>query len=332
MNEEASTNNPKANESPTDPNWERETINRLLFTAFDEQRRARRWNVFFKLIFILYLLILPGLYLWEEFASFWDDDKSERHTALVEIDGVISDSTDANADKIIGGLRAAFADSNTAGVVIRINSPGGSPVQAGYINDEIWRLRKKYSHIPIYAVIRDICASGGYYIAVAAQKIYADKSSLIGSIGVRMDSFGFVAALEKLGIERRLLTAGEHKGFLDPFLPKRPEEVAHIQSVLADIHRNFIEVVKRGRGKRIKDDDSKLFNGLVWTGVQAQTLGLIDALGSTSFVAREVFKAEKIRDYTQRPDYWEDALKYFETKLVGVLPRILHDLTAPKMQ
>jgi len=304
---------------PSDPNWERDTINRLLFAAFDEQRRARRWGIFFKTLLFIYLFALQGLYLWTISDSLWSEEK--KHTALVEINGVISDDTDANADDIIAELRDAFADKNTAGVIIRINSPGGSPVQAGYINDEIWRLRKKYSHIPIYAVIRDLCVSGGYYIAVAAQKIYADKSSLIGSIGVRMDSFGFVEALNKLGIERRLLTAGEHKGFLDPFLPERPKEVTHFKNVLADIHRNFIEVVKRGRGKRIKDDP-ELFSGLVWTGVQAQSLGLIDDLGSTGLVAREIFKAEKIQGYDRGSDYLERVLEYLGTKITALLPSL----------
>ena len=222
-----------------------------------------------------------------------------KHTALIDINGVIAADAAANADSIITGLRAAFKNKGTAGVILRINSPGGSPVQAGYINDEIVRLRSRHPDIPLYAVIGDICASGGYYIAVAADDIYADKASVVGSIGVLMDGFGFVEAMNKLGVERRLITAGEHKGFLDPFSPMKSQEKEHIKTLLGDIHKQFIDVVKKGRGDRLADN-SELFSGLVWTGEQSVELGLIDGLGNSSYVAREVIGVEKIVDFTQR--------------------------------
>ncbi|CAK0746968.1 protease IV [Gammaproteobacteria bacterium] len=307
---------------PVNPNWERDTINRLAFAAIDEQRRSRRWSIFFKSLLFIYLFTLLGIYLWMDNVSFHFNDG--KYTALVEINGIISDGADANADDITAGLRAAFEDDNAAGVIIRINSPGGSPVQAGYINDEIWRLRKKYPRTLVYAVVSDICASGGYYIAVATQKIYADKASIIGSIGVRMDSFGFVEALRKLGIERRLLTAGEHKGFLDPFLPERPDEVSHLKDVLSEIHGQFITMVKQGRGDRIKDDPN-LFSGLVWTGEQAKSLGLVDELGSAGFVAREVFKTNTIEDYTRRSNFLDHVLERLGTAVARILPQTVND-------
>jgi len=309
---------------PPDSGWERDTINRLAFAALDEQRRSRRWGIFFKILIFAYLFALLGLYLWTDGASL---HLSGKHVALVDIKGIISDGTDANADDVITGLRAAFEDTDTTGVIVRINSPGGSPVQAGYINDEIWRLRKKYPNTPLYAVITDMCASGGYYIAVAAEKIYADKGSIVGSIGVRMDSFGFVETLQKLGIERRLLTAGEHKGFLDPFLPERPEEISHIKGLLSEIHNQFIGVVKQGRGDRIKEDP-ELFSGLVWTGEQAKSLGLVDEIGSAGQVAREVFNTETIEDYTRRTNFLDRALEHLGTTFARILPQMVNGLTS----
>lgn len=288
---------PPAGKPPKDPNWERDLIGRLTFATLAEQRRARRWGIFFKSLTFLYLFGL--IYLF-----FPQDDSSiavgKKHTALIDIDGVIASDSAANADSIITGLRGAFRDSNTAGIILRINSPGGSPVQAGYVNDEIKRLRAEHPKIPLYAVVSDICASGGYYIAVAADEIYADKASLVGSIGVLMDSFGFVGTLEKLGVERRLLTAGENKGFLDPFSPLKSADVDHVRTLLASTHQQFIDVVKEGRGDRLKDNPT-LFTGLIWTGQQAKELGLIDGLGSSSYVARDIIKAEKIVNYTRKP-------------------------------
>lgn len=280
--------------------WERETLNKVLFATLNEQRRARRWSIFFKLLFFVYLFTLLLIYLPEDLSG--GNISLGKHTALVEIEGVLADNSNASADHIISGLRAAFKDKNTAGIILRINSPGGSPVQAGYINDEIVRLRAKYPKVPLYAVITDICASGGYYVAAAADKIYADKASIVGSIGVLMDGFGFVGTMEKLGVERRLLTAGEHKGFLDPFSPVKKEDVAHVEGMLKDIHRQFIATVKKGRGARLKESDT-LYSGLVWTGEQGVEMGLVDALGSSSYVAREVIGAENIVDFTPRTNY-----------------------------
>ena len=231
-----------------------------------------------------------------------------RVTALVDVQGVIAHGTEASADNVVRGLRDAFEDTATAGVILRINSPGGSPVQAGYINDEIYRLREQYPDIPLYAVIEDVCASGGYYIAAAADRIYADKASIVGSIGVRMDSFGFVESLDKLGIERRLLTAGENKGFLDPFLPLDPAHVEHVNKLLGEVHEQFINTVLKGRRDKLADDPA-IFSGLFWSGERSLALGLIDEFGSAGRVAREVIGAEDIVDFTRRDYSLEGLLK-----------------------
>jgi len=300
--------------------WQQDLINRLAFAAITEQRRHRRWSVFFKFLFFGYLVVL--LFLYQPDFSL-DPGQNASHTALVEMKGVIAPDKEASADNIVSGLRSAFENSNTAGVILRINSPGGSPVQSGYINDEIKRLREKYPDTPFYVVIADICASGGYYVAAAADKIYADKASIVGSIGVRMDGFGFVDAIDKLGIERRLITAGEHKGFLDPFQPTKNSDVAHVQALLNDIHEQFIEVVKAGRGEKLKDDPN-LFSGFVWTGEQALELGLVDELASSSYVAREVIGAETIVDYTPTEDLLEKFSKRLGTALGNGVGQVLN--------
>lgn len=281
-------------------NWERTVLEKLARSALDEQRRARHWGIFFKMLTFIYLFVI--LFIALGLIGGKDGPLPGKHTALVDLNGVIMADSEASAERINAGLQAAFKSGDTVGVILRVNSPGGSPVQAGYINDEIFRLREEHPDIPVYAVITDICASGGYYVAAAANEIYADKASIVGSIGVRMDGFGFVEAIDKLGIERRLLTAGEHKGFLDPFEPLKPDEVEHIRGVLEDIHRQFINTVLRGRRDRLVDDE-KLFSGFVWTGEQGLRLGLVDALGSASFVAREIIGAEDIVDYTVREDF-----------------------------
>lgn len=278
----------------SDVAWHRDLLERLAFASLVEQRRSRRWNIAFKFSFLAYLVVLLALYLPSDWLL---SSSGGTHTALVNVEGVIAPQGSASADRIVGGLRAAFEDEDAVGVIVRINSPGGSPVQAGYINDEISRLRAEYPDKPLYAVIADVAASGGYYVAAAADKIYADKSSLVGSIGVVMNGFGFVGAMDKLGVERRLLTAGKFKGLLDPFSPEKPVEVAHIQGILDRVHRQFIAAVKRGRGDRLRQDDD-IFSGLIWTGEQGMELGLVDALGSSSYVAREVIGAEEIVDYT----------------------------------
>ncbi len=282
--------------------WEKQLLEKLAFSSVQEQRRARRWSILFKSLTFLYLFILLFIGLG------WFGDNgvaiSGKHTALVELRGEISANSISSADNINTGLQNAFKDKKTQGVILRINSPGGSPVQAGYINEEIRRLRTEYPNIPLYAVIEDICASGGYYVAVAADKIYVDKASIVGSIGVLMNGFGFTGAMEKLGIERRLLTAGENKGFLDPFSPLNPQQVKYAKEMLEDVHQQFIQVVQQGRGKRLKNSP-EIFSGIVWTGQKSIELGLADALGGAEYVAREIIKAEDIVDFTTRESFAE---------------------------
>ncbi len=282
----------------TPPNWERSVLERVALKALDEQRRARHWGALFKLLwFILAFLVLAAWMGWigrgeSELAA-----AGGKHTALVDLEGVIAPDGKASAERIIRALDRAFKDPGTKGVVLRINSPGGSPVQAGYINDEMRRLRAKYPAIPLYAVVQDLCASGGYYVAVAADRIYVNKASLVGSIGVIINSFGFTGTMEKLGIERRAYTAGENKDFLDPFAPENPAQRAYAQKMLDEIHQQFIQAVRQGRGKRLKETP-EIFSGLIWTGERSVQLGLADAFGSTESVARDVIKAEKVVDYT----------------------------------
>ena len=292
-----------------DENWQQDVISKLAFAALDEQRRTRRWGIFFKSLIFVYLFTLVMMLPddWGGTSSSSINGKGDKHAAIVELKGVIADNTAANATTVIKGLRAAFRNKNTKGVILEINSPGGSPVQSGYINDEIARLREKFPDIPLYAVITDICASGGYYVAAAADEIYADKASLVGSIGVLMDSFGFVEGMKKLGVERRLMTAGEHKGFLDPFSPAKEEDVMHVKGLLGNIHKQFIDTVKQGRGSRLKEMPD-LFSGLVWTGEQSVELGLVDALGSTDYVAREVIGVDNTVDFTERESPIESML------------------------
>ena len=289
-------------------NWERKVLEKLALSALQEQRRGRYWGIFFKSVTFLYLFLL--LFIATGWFGAREMTSPGKHTALVQVNGVIANDSAASAEQITAGLQAAFKDSNTMGVVLRINSPGGSPVQAGQINDEIRRLRAQHPNIPLYAVVEDVCASGGYYIAVAADQIFVNRASLVGSIGVLMDGFGFSGVLNKLGVERRLLTAGDNKGFLDPFSPLDPKQRAHAQQMLDDIHAQFIDVVKRGRGDRLKADP-QIFSGLVWTGERSIELGLADALGSVEYVAREVIKADTIVDYTPRENIAERVVRRF---------------------
>jgi len=289
-------------------NWERETLEKLAFAALKEQTRARRWGIFFKLLTFAYVtFLILMVFEWRGDGEFIADGK---HTALVELDGVIDAKSDASAEKITGALQSAFKDKNTQGVILRINSPGGSPVQSGIISDEMRRLRGIYPNTPLYVVVEDISASGGYFVAASADKIYVNKASLIGSIGVLMDGFGFTGGMEKLGVERRLLAAGENKGFMDPFSPVDPKQKEYALGMLNDIHQQFIAVVKQGRGKRLKDDP-ELFSGLVWTGQKAVELGLADGYGSVESVARDVIKAEAIVDYTEKSNPVERIAKRF---------------------
>ena len=309
--------------------WERKQLEKLLSASLDETRRTRRWGIFFKLLTFAYLFTLLVIMLPVDLSQ--TSIKSEGHTALVELGGVIAAGQKASADNLVTGLRDAFENKNTKGVIIRINSPGGSPVQAGYVNDEIRRLKEKYPNTPVYAVIADVCASGGYYVAVAADEIYADKGSIVGSIGVLMNGFGFVETLEKLGVERRLLTAGDHKGIMDPFSPIKEEERDHIQSMLDQIHQQFIKVVKEGRGERLKGGD-ELFSGLFWSGEESVKLGLVDGLGSSSYVARELIGAEKIVDFTPEENLLERLAQQMGAGVAGALARISGFGAAPQLR
>jgi protease-4 len=305
---------------PGDEDWEKALVSRVVIDHLAEQKRSRRWGVLFKLLTFAYLIALLVL--------FWPSDISEglksaeKHTALVEVKGIIAPETNASADRLVTALRKAYEDENTKGIILRINSPGGSPVQAGYVNDEVRRLRKKHPDIPVYAVVADVCASGGYYIASAADQIYVDKASLVGSIGVRIDAFGFEEAIAELGIERRLLTAGENKGLLDPFSPLREDQRLFLQGILDQLHQQFIRVVKEGRGDRLKGGD-EIFSGLFWSGERSIELGLADALGSSSYVAREVIEAEEIVEFSAK----KDLLERFADRLGASIADSLLELT-----
>lgn len=285
-------------------NWEHATLEKLLFTALKEQRRRRRWGIFFKLIFIIYIAITFWL-IWPNNAAVVPAGSKEKtHVALIDINGEISENAPANADNIITGLQDAFKDKNTKDVILRINSPGGSPVQAADIYDEVRYLRAHYPKIKTYAICSDLCTSAAYYIAAATDEIYANPGSLVGSIGVLMDGFGFVGTLEKLGVQRRLLTSGDHKGFLDPFSPIKTEEQQYAQRLLDDVHQQFIKSVQQGRGKRLKSNP-EIFSGLVWTGNQALPLGLIDGFGNLETISRNIIKNENIIDYTYKPNLFQ---------------------------
>ncbi len=296
---------PEANQPAA--GWERDTLERLVFATLNEQRQARRWRTFVRLAWLAFFVVIAWVSLYRGGPS--AAEKAMPHTALVEIRGEIASGSDAGSDAVVSSLRAAFEDVGAKGIVLLIDSPGGSPVQAGIINDEIRRLREKH-HKPVYTVVEETCASAAYYIAAASDQIFVDKASLVGSIGVLMDGFGFVGLMDKLGIERRLMTAGANKGFLDPFSPQTPQHRAFAQGMLDQVHQQFIEVVRRGRGDRLKETP-EMFSGLAWTGQQAIDLGLADRLGNLDFVARDVIKAEDVVDYTRRENVAERLAKRF---------------------
>jgi protease-4 len=297
-------------------NWERELVTKLAGAALREQRRARLWGIFFKLLTFAYLSFV--LLMAMDWRGRADIGGGGKHTAMVDLNGVIAPGSDASAEKVMASLQAAFKDKNTQGVVLRINSPGGSPVQSQTIYDEMRRLRKKYPDIPLYVVVEDICASGGYFVASAADRIYVSKSSIVGSIGVLMNGFGFTGLMDKLGVERRLITAGENKGMLDPFSPLSPKDREHAVALIKDVHEQFISAVREGRGKRLKETPD-MFSGLIWTGQKSIDIGLADGLGSLESVARDVVKAEDIVDYTQKENFAERVARRFGTAAAGVL-------------
>ncbi|MBL0140971.1 MAG: S49 family peptidase [Betaproteobacteria bacterium] len=310
---------------PTPTSWERATLERIALRALDEQRRARQWTTLIRLLWLTLLFIVVAAAMGWIGGSTTEPIRTGKHTALVELRGVIGLESKASADKMIAALNAAFKDKHTQGVVLRINSPGGSPVQAGYINDEIRRLRGKYPEIPLHAVVQDLCASGGYYVAVAADRIYVDKASLVGSIGVIMSGFGFTGTMEKLGVDRRAYTAGENKDFLDPFAPENPAHKEHAKKMLGEIHEQFIKVVRDGRGKRLKESP-EIFSGLIWTGERAVELGLADGYGSLDSVARDVMKAERVVDFTPDENYFEQLSRRLGAGVAESAVRALSEL------
>jgi protease-4 len=307
-----------------DENWERGVIERLAAEGLHEQKRARRWGIFFKLLTFVFLF--GALAVLISAISEGTHTCLDKCTAMVEMRGELDADGPVSAENVMAGLQAAFKSKGTQGVVLRINSPGGSPVQAGLINDEIRRLRVTYPATPVYAVVEEVCASGAYYVAVAADRIYVDKASLIGSIGVIIDGFGFVGAMDKLGVERRAIIAGENKAFLDPFSPLTPEQRDYAKNMIGEIHQQFIAAVKAGRGTRLKESP-ELFSGLVWNGARGVDLGLADALGSVDYVAREVIKAEDVVDFTVKENLTERLARKFGATLArGLLSTALHGL------
>lgn len=296
--------------------WERKMLENVLADLVKEQRARRRWGIFFKLIGVLYVSIFVLTLIGGAIASSGGSRSTGPHTALVQFNGVIAAGEQASAAQLISGLQAAFSDTNTKGVILQINSPGGSPVQAGMVYDEIRRQRKLHPGIKLHVVVQDLCASGGYYVAAAADNIYVDKASLVGSIGVLMDGFGFTGTMEKLGVERRLITAGENKGFLDPFSPMNQKQSDFAHKMVEEIHQQFIAVVKEGRGKRLHETP-EMFSGLVWSGAESVKLGLADGFGTTESIARDVVKAEDIVDFTPEDGFAERLAKRFGTQFGG---------------
>ena len=278
--------------------WEREIIEKLALAAVTEQTRARRWGVFFKSLVFIYLFVMFGMAIYPKIKQDLGVD-SKYHTAVIDVVGIIAEDKDANAASIIESLRDAVKDKNTKGIILHSNSPGGSPVQSAYVYEEIRNIKKEHPDLPVYAVVSDICASGCYYIASASDKIFVNQSSLIGSIGVLMEGFGFVDGMQKLGVERRLLTAGAHKAMLDPFSPPKEDETRYMQGLLDQVHKQFIGAVKAGRGDRLKETPD-MFSGLVWTGEAGVKLGVADGFGNDDHVARDIIGAEKLVDFTQQ--------------------------------
>jgi protease-4 len=310
------------NDPTQTPGWERATLEKLAFASLSEQKSSRRWKTFVRLSWLVFFIAIAWLALSRATPT---TATTTAHTATVEIKGEIANGSDASAEFVIAAMRAAFEDAGAKGVVLLINSPGGSPVQAGIIADEIKRLRAKYNK-PIYAVVEESCASAAYYIAAATDQIFVDKASLVGSIGVLMDGFGFTGLMDKVGVERRLLTAGANKGFLDPFSPITDAQRAHAQQMLDQIHAQFIGVVKAGRGDRLKLDTPGLFSGLFWTGQQAVDIGLADHLGNIDSVARDVIKAEEIIDYTRRDNVAERLAKKFGAAVANATVQAMHTM------
>jgi len=292
------------------PGWEKQLVEKLAFASVTEQRKARRWGILFKSLTFAYLIAILGIAMYPKFKT--ELGNTKKHTAIIDVQGIIAESEAANADSIITGLRDAIKDKNTQGIILNINSPGGSPVQSAYVYNEIRRLEKKHPDIPIYSVVSDICASGAYYIASASDKIYVNQASIVGSIGVIMNGFGFVDVMKKVGVERRLLTAGTHKAMLDPFSPLKPSEKEYMQTLLDQVHEQFIDAVRKGRGKRLLETP-EMFSGLVWTGAQGVKLGLADGFGSVDSVARDVIGSKEKVNFTPQKNLFERLVGKFAT-------------------
>ncbi|MBC7393573.1 protease-4 [Variovorax sp. GrIS 2.14] len=304
--------------------WERATLEKLAFASLKEQKATRRWKTFVRLSWLLFFIFLVWFGVSRATPT---TAKTTSHTAVVEIKGEIANGADASAEFVVAAMKTAFEDDGAKAVVLLINSPGGSPVQAGIISDEIKRLKAKYNK-PVYAVVEETCASAAYYIAAATDKIFVDKASIVGSIGVLMDGFGFTGTMEKFGVERRLIISGENKGFLDPFSPVNDAQRAHAQQLIDQIHDQFINVVKTGRGDRLKLNTPGLFSGLFWSGQQAIDLGLADQLGNVDYVAREIVKSEEVIDYTRRDNVAEKLAKKFGAAMGDASIRALHTVPA----
>ncbi|MBQ0724065.1 MAG: signal peptide peptidase SppA [Cycloclasticus sp.] len=304
----------------SDEQWQRSVLEKVALASIAEQRRGRRWGIFFKLLFLAYIVIISGLAMYPMAPG--GKMTGGAHTAVIDIKGVIVSGGEADAESIIKSLNNAVADPNTKGIILRINSPGGSPVQSSYVYRAVKAIKENHPKIPIHAVVEDLCASGGYYIAAAADKIFVNESSIVGSIGVVMNGFGFTDVMEKLGVERRLYTAGSHKGFMDPFSDVNPGEREHVQKMLNDIHQQFITAVKLGRGDRLQDDP-KLFSGLVWAGSESIRLGLSDAIGDISSVAKNEIGEENIVDFTGQKPFLEKLTK----SLGGAMAQFIHQFS-----
>ena len=321
---------PTTSEYTQQPDWERRVLTDLATASLKEQRRSRRWGIVFKILTFTYLFFFLSALIAPQLKNL--EMRTGDYTAYINIDGVIADGLPANADDINRSLQRAFKDDYVKGIIMRINSPGGSAVQAGRIYDEILRLREENPDKPVYAVIEDVGASGGYYIAAAAEKIYADRASIVGSIGVRLDTFGVVEAIDKLGIERRSITAGENKALLDPFLPVEPGQVSHLEGMVAEVHEQFIRAVTATRGEKLAPD-SNVFSGLIWSGEASVALGLIDALGSAEYIARDVFEHPETLDYTPQQDFFERLSQsvQLEAVLTKTIDRWLTENTATRL-
>jgi protease-4 len=316
----------ESTQATPDTQWERQALEKVLLASVEEQRRSRRWGIFFKSLLALDL----GGALWMTYKP-WSGSTSGKegdgHTAVIDVAGVIAPGQPASADNIIEGLRDAVEDKHTKGIILRVNSPGGSPVQSAYVYDEIRRLKKLRPELPIHAVVADMCASGGYYIASAADKIYVNSASVVGSIGVIMGSFGFVDTMKKFGVERRIMTAGEHTALMDPCAPVDPVAKQHLQGVLGQVHQQFIDAVKQGRGARLKETPN-MFSGLIWTGAEGIKLGLADELGDVRHVAEDVIGAKKLLDFNPEENLLDRMSRRFGASVGHVLLESANGMSA----